>query len=187
MSLFSSLFEPKRLGELAPAPKVFVYGALLFWTLVVFFPLYWMTVTSFKEPVHVSGGPLYVPFIDFEPWRGERTFLAKASIRNVCMVNVPRAQNLNQRLHDLDGFDPHAILGLVSTASFDDVKAAWHRLAKVYHPDRYSAAELPPEVRDYLANMARRVNAAYAALEAPMQATRRASHRAQPVYTSQSR
>ena len=23
-------------------------------------------------------------FIDFEPWGGERTFLAKASIRNVC-------------------------------------------------------------------------------------------------------
>ena len=138
-----------------------------------------------RNVLEVLNGP--GAFIDFEPWGGERTFLAKASIRNVCMVNVPRAQNLNQRLHDLDGFDPHAILGLVSTASFDDVKAAWHRLAKVYHPDRYSSAELPPEVRDYLANMARRVNAAYAALEAPMQATRRASHRAQPVYTSSPR
>jgi multiple sugar transport system permease protein len=62
-----SWFEPRRLGELAPVPKLLVYGALLFWTLVVFFPLYWMTVTSFKEPVHVSGGPLYLPFIDFQP------------------------------------------------------------------------------------------------------------------------
>ena len=67
MSVVKALFESKRLGELAPAPKLFVYGALFFWTLVVFFPLFWMAVTSFKEPVHVSGGPLYLPFIDFEP------------------------------------------------------------------------------------------------------------------------
>ena len=67
MSVVKALFESKRLGELAPAPKLFVYGALLFWTLVVFFPLFWMAVTSFKEPVHVSAGPLYLPFIDFEP------------------------------------------------------------------------------------------------------------------------
>ena len=43
------------------------------------------------------------------------------------------------------------ILGLSRGAAWDEVKAAYHRLAKVYHPDRYSAAELPAEVRDYLA------------------------------------
>lgn len=65
--------EPRRPGELAPAAKLFVYGALLLWSVVVFFPLYWVAVTSFKQPVQVSGGPLYLPFIDFQPsldaWR----------------------------------------------------------------------------------------------------------------------
>ncbi len=127
-------------------------------------------------------------FLEFEPYGGERTFIAKASIANVKLTNVPRAPNLNQRLRDLDGFDPHAILGVAHAASFDDVKAAWHKLAKIYHPDRYSSAELPPEVQDYLSSMARRVNAAYAALEAPLQATKRAAAaRAAPIYTSQPR
>ncbi len=127
-------------------------------------------------------------FLEFEPYGGERSFVAKASISNVKLINVPRAANLNQRLHDLDGFDPHAILGVPSSASFDDVKSAWHKLAKIYHPDRYSSAELPPEVRDYLASMARRVNAAYAVLEAPLQASKKAAaSRAAPIYTSQPR
>ena len=126
-------------------------------------------------------------FLEFEPHGGERTFIAKASIGNVRMINVPRAPNLQQRLRDLDGFDPHAILGVASQASIDEVKTAWHKLAKVYHPDRYSTAELPEEVRDYLASMARRVNAAYAALEVPLQASKRASNRAKPVYMSQPR
>lgn len=127
-------------------------------------------------------------FLEFEPYGGDRTFVAKASIANVKLINVPRAPNLNQRLHDLDAFEPHAILGVASAAGFEDVKAAWHKLAKIYHPDRYSSADLPAEVRDYLASMARRVNAAYAALEAPLQAAKRsAASRAAPIYTSQSR
>ena len=124
-------------------------------------------------------------FIEFAPYKGERTYVAKASIVNITLVNVPRPENLNQRLHDLDAFDPHTLLGVAQSAGIDEVKSAWHRLAKVYHPDRYSSADLPVEVRDYLQSMARRVNAAYAALEAPLQATKRAtSTRATPVYTS---
>jgi multiple sugar transport system permease protein len=62
-----SLLQPRRPGELSPVAKVIVYGALLLWSLVVFFPLYWVAVTSFKQPVQVFGGPLYLPFVDFMP------------------------------------------------------------------------------------------------------------------------
>jgi len=61
------LFEAKKLGEMAPATKVLVYGCLAFWTLVVLFPLYWVVITSFKLPIDVSNGPFYLPFIDYEP------------------------------------------------------------------------------------------------------------------------
>ncbi|WP_374377453.1 carbohydrate ABC transporter permease [Dongia sp.] len=68
-----SLFEPRRLGSMAPATAIIVYGALIFWSLVVLFPLYWLLVTSVKLPIQVSDGPFYLPFIDFEPslhaWR----------------------------------------------------------------------------------------------------------------------
>ena len=127
-------------------------------------------------------------FLEFAPHAGDRSFVSKSAIANVKLINVPKATNLNQRLHDIEGFDPYGILGVPSHASFDDVKAAWHRLAKIYHPDRYSSAELPNEVREYLASMARRVNAAYAALEAPQLAVKRAGvARSAPIYTSQPR
>jgi multiple sugar transport system permease protein len=29
--------------------------------------LYWMAITSFKQPIDVSSGPVYLPFIDFKP------------------------------------------------------------------------------------------------------------------------
>jgi multiple sugar transport system permease protein len=45
----------------------------VFWTFVVLFPLYWLAVTSVKLPIHVDSGPVYVPFVDFQPslhaWR----------------------------------------------------------------------------------------------------------------------
>ena len=68
-----SLFESKRLGEMATATKIAVYGFLGLWTFVVLFPLYWVLITSFKLPITVSDGPYYLPFIDFTPsihaWR----------------------------------------------------------------------------------------------------------------------
>ena len=67
MRLLTQWFESKRLGELAPLPRALVYAALLGWTFVVFFPLYWMFITSFKEPLQVSDGPFYLPFVDFDP------------------------------------------------------------------------------------------------------------------------
>ena len=45
-----------------------------------------------------------------------------------------------------------------------EIREAYFALAKVYHPDRYATAELPTEVIEYLFAMARRINAAHAAL-----------------------
>ena len=44
------------------ASLVAIVVAMLF-----FFPLYWVLVTSFKQPVQVFGGPFYIPFVDFQP------------------------------------------------------------------------------------------------------------------------
>jgi DnaJ domain len=123
-------------------------------------------------------------FVEFEPYGGERSFLAKAQLASVTPVRVPKAPSLGARLGDPGWFDPYAILGLIPGASRDAARQAYFRLAKAYHPDRYAAAELPEEVRDYLAAMARRVNAAHAALEAPQ---KRQAAREEPVFTSPGR
>ena len=61
------LFEPKSINEMALGPKAFTYFLLFFWTIIVLFPLYWVFVTSFKLPIHVSDGPVFFPFLDFKP------------------------------------------------------------------------------------------------------------------------
>jgi DnaJ-domain-containing protein 1 len=45
------------------------------------------------------------------------------------------------------------------------VRQAYLSLAKAHHPDRFVNVELPIEVVNYLSVMARRINAAYRALE----------------------
>jgi hypothetical protein len=129
-----------------------------------------------------------IAFVEFEPYGGERRLFAKSSIRSVKIVNVPGTGQLARRHNEIDTFDPYAVLGIKSGAPFDEVKTAYHRLAKIYHPDRYSAAELPPEVREYLAAMVRRINAAFSALEAPHQMVKKSTaDRAEAVYTSRPR
>ncbi|HZP92874.1 MAG TPA: carbohydrate ABC transporter permease [Burkholderiales bacterium] len=61
------LLAARRLDELAPAQKFVVYAPLLAWTAIVLFPLYWVIVTSLKEPIDVADGPYYIPFVDFRP------------------------------------------------------------------------------------------------------------------------
>lgn len=49
------------------------YIVLIIWSLVLFFPIYWVVITSFKNPIDLSVKATYVPFVDFEPglhaWR----------------------------------------------------------------------------------------------------------------------
>jgi hypothetical protein len=123
-------------------------------------------------------------FVEFEPYGGDRMFLAKAHLASIRPVGVPRGVNLQARLADADGFDPHRILGVAVGAGREEIRAAYFALAKAYHPDRYTTVELPQEVRDYLSAMARRVNAAHAALEVP---EKRRAARAEPIFTTADR
>ncbi|MEM1265782.1 MAG: carbohydrate ABC transporter permease [Pseudomonadota bacterium] len=67
------LFEPQKIGEMAPASKALLYTALVAWSLFVIFPIYWLLITSFKTPAAVNEGPFFIPWVDFQPslhaWR----------------------------------------------------------------------------------------------------------------------
>jgi curved DNA-binding protein CbpA len=63
----------------------------------------------------------------------------------------------------LDGLDYFEVLRLPHEAAAADVKAAYYRESRAYHPDRYAA--LPsPELRELIARIYRRVNEAYTVL-----------------------
>jgi DnaJ-domain-containing protein 1 len=106
-------------------------------------------------------------FVEFQPIGAERMFIAKSAVQCVRPVNVPSVPKLGLANGEERPFDPSAILGVAPGASREAVHEAYLRQAKLYHPDRYASADLPPEVREYLGAMARRINAAHDALEHP--------------------
>jgi multiple sugar transport system permease protein len=57
--------QPVHVG--AVVRKVVIYGLLLLWSVISFFPLYWVITTSIKSPNDVYAGPKYIPFVDFFP------------------------------------------------------------------------------------------------------------------------
>ena len=67
------LFEPRKIGQMAPATKIVLYTVLIAWALFVMFPIYWLIITSFKTPAAVNEGPFFIPWVDFQPslhaWR----------------------------------------------------------------------------------------------------------------------
>jgi len=60
-SQYRSIHTPSPLG------MVLSYLILGAWAFLILFPLYWLFVTSFKLPIHVAQGPLYIPFVDLQP------------------------------------------------------------------------------------------------------------------------
>ena len=71
--------------DLSPRAKLVSYVLLIAWSLVVLFPLYWLAVTSLKQPVQVDKGPFYIPFLDFQPtldaWKNILVDLGNDTIR----------------------------------------------------------------------------------------------------------
>ncbi len=64
-----NLFARRYRSIYTPSPGMMVvsYIILIFWALVVLFPLYWLLITAFKTPLEVNSGPNYIPFVDFQP------------------------------------------------------------------------------------------------------------------------
>ncbi|MCI0576528.1 MAG: carbohydrate ABC transporter permease, partial [Chloroflexi bacterium] len=65
--MIKKLFTRNSIFELSPADKLLVYSLLIFWAVIVLFPLYWLFITGFKLPIDVNSGPFYLPFVDFRP------------------------------------------------------------------------------------------------------------------------
>jgi DnaJ-class molecular chaperone len=63
----------------------------------------------------------------------------------------------------LDQLDYFAVLKLAATATPPEIRAAYHRESRVYHPDRYAAVDDEP-FRDRVGRIYRRINEAYTVL-----------------------
>lgn len=108
-------------------------------------------------------------FIEFIPLgESHPNYLAKAQIVSAQLIDMPKFSPLHQRRKSEPSDDPYEILAVPQGAPWASVREAYLRLAKLYHPDRYSSVGLPEEVLDYLGAKARRINAAYSILESSL-------------------
>ena len=105
-------------------------------------------------------------FVFLEAYDGTQSYVSKRGIREVRPLMGPKAIDFRARSKAIEQLDPYAVLGLRPGASPEQIRKAYHTLARTYHPDRYASAQLPTEVLEYLIVVVRRINAAHAALKA---------------------
>jgi DnaJ domain len=107
-------------------------------------------------------------FLDILAADGEQYFMSKDMVLKAAIANPPKAElNLNRRTSDARGFNAWVVLGIPNGSTPDQIKAAYRGLVKMYHPDRFSNLDLPPEMKDYASAMLARINIAHDQLAAP--------------------
>lgn len=102
-------------------------------------------------------------FLDVLTAGGEQQFIAKSDIRSVRSVEMPKTDQLDleARQAGLSNLDPYAILKVDKGAAPDEIKHAYHKMARLYHPDRIASYELPEEIKEYARAMLVRINLAF--------------------------
>ncbi len=102
-------------------------------------------------------------FLDILTAGGEQQFIAKSGIRSVRSMEMPKTDQLDleARQAGLTNLDPYAILKIGKEAAPDEIKHAYHKMARLYHPDRIASYELPEEIKEYARAMLVRINLAF--------------------------
>lgn len=165
---FHTLFVVAE-SALPPAGGIFDRNALHREALLMLFELYWGKVYAYRVidgqivvfPVYndhwraVYGDPVEIEHLDCDIVFLEMPF---KGVFNVANFSGRFAGSFDHAQSFSHGFDPlqpfYDLLGIVTSASNDDVKRAYRRLARKYHPDTNPS----PEAHE----MMQRINEAYA-------------------------
>jgi hypothetical protein len=79
----------------------------------------------------------------------------------------PIADQLGDILNRCQTGSLYEILSVPAEASPDEIQAAYHELAKQYHPDRFQSGEVPEELRVSVEKVFASINEAYVTLKDP--------------------
>ena len=111
--------------------RVLIYGALILWTFISLFPIYWTVTTSFKTAVNVTQGHL-IPWINFQPdWKGWRSLgLSPDTIGQISTVRDEFLKRFENSVITSLGASAFAVV-IGSLAAYGlsrfDYKFAWMR------------------------------------------------------------
>ena len=59
----------------------------------------------------------------------------------------------------------YALIGALPECTDEELKSAYHRKVAYWHPDRFHAADIPTEMREYANHELARINEAYTTLK----------------------
>lgn len=103
---------PKRLG------RILIYTALIIWTFIALFPIFWTFSTTFKVAKDVQLGHI-IPWVDFKPaWLGLRAI--GMSPDTIFTESTPRAEFLKRFWNSIQASIGASLLALIlgSTAAY---------------------------------------------------------------------
>ncbi len=104
-------------------------------------------------------------FIVFRDLDQSQRFIAKDGILDAQERKTAKVVDLPTE-GKMDGTDPYTVLKIARTATDSEIREAYLARAKSYHADRFANIDLPLEVQEYTNSMSRRINEAYAILNA---------------------
>jgi len=67
MNIWQQITKKRSFEDSSVLESILSYLILGIWAFICIFPIYWVLVTSVKEPHVVNQGPFYIPFVDFQP------------------------------------------------------------------------------------------------------------------------
>ena len=103
-------------------------------------------------------------FLELAETDGKPVFLAMSSIRKIEFSSLPKADQLSRQENMAESSNPYQILGVSPDVDESELARAYHRLTRLYHPDRMASLELPAEITEYASAMQKRFNTAFAEL-----------------------
>jgi DnaJ-domain-containing protein 1 len=107
-------------------------------------------------------------FLNLKTGDGQIRYVAKSTIAQV----VEGAEEKTVALPEtVQGRSPYRVLKVKEGASMEEIRQAYVKLAKIYHPDSYHSDSTAPEITEYVTKMFQQITAAYAAIkDAPSKA-----------------
>lgn len=99
-------------------------------------------------------------YFEFEDMDGTVRFIAKDAVVELVEAKSKKPPKLHSKILD-ETENAHKVLNVREGASHEEVRSAYARLVKRYHPDQYAAVELPDEVKGYMTRMFEHISLAY--------------------------
>lgn len=109
----------------------------------------------------LNGEGKFAVFVSHE---GDTKLIAKSSIVEANEKVLKKVRPLSSS--NDNGFDPYKILGVNAETPFDVIESQYNKLARRYHPGRYTHKEMPREIAEYAVATSQLIEQAFQSLAA---------------------